>query len=58
VIFRQGDDGSSLFIIEEGAVDIAFGEGSEHHDEPKDENEGRLAIGSQDAAPEETAHRL
>jgi CRP/FNR family cyclic AMP-dependent transcriptional regulator len=28
VIFRQGDDGSSLYIIEEGAVDIAFGEGS------------------------------
>ena len=28
VIFRQGDDGSSLFIIEEGAVDIAFGEGA------------------------------
>jgi len=27
VIFKQGDDGSSLFIIEEGAVDIAFGEG-------------------------------
>jgi CRP/FNR family transcriptional regulator, cyclic AMP receptor protein len=28
VIFRQGDDGSSLFIIEDGAVDIAFGEGA------------------------------
>jgi uncharacterized membrane protein len=28
VIFRQGDDGSSLYIIEEGAVDIAFGEGA------------------------------
>ncbi|MDP9361874.1 MAG: DUF1003 domain-containing protein [Acidobacteriota bacterium] len=28
VIFRQGDDGSSLFIIEDGAVDIAYGEGA------------------------------
>jgi CRP/FNR family cyclic AMP-dependent transcriptional regulator len=28
VIFRQGDDGSSLFVIEEGAVEIAFGEGA------------------------------
>lgn len=28
VIFRQGDEGSSLFIIEEGAVEIAYGEGS------------------------------
>jgi CRP/FNR family transcriptional regulator, cyclic AMP receptor protein len=27
-IFRQGDKGSSLFIIEEGAVEIAFGEGA------------------------------
>lgn len=27
VIFRQGDSGSSLFIIEEGAVEIAYGEG-------------------------------
>lgn len=26
VIFRQGDDGSSLFIIEEGDVEIAFGD--------------------------------
>jgi len=28
IIFRQGDKGSSLFIIEEGAVEIAFGEGA------------------------------
>src|SRR5689334_16272023 len=27
VIFNQGDEGSSLFIIEEGAVEIAYGEG-------------------------------
>ena len=27
VIFRQGDEGSSLFVIEEGAVDISYGEG-------------------------------
>ncbi|HEY3055412.1 MAG TPA: DUF1003 domain-containing protein [Thermoanaerobaculia bacterium] len=27
VIFRQGDEGSSLFIIEEGAVEISYGEG-------------------------------
>ncbi|HYM59975.1 MAG TPA: DUF1003 domain-containing protein [Thermoanaerobaculia bacterium] len=27
VIFRQGDDGSSLFIIEEGSVEIWYGEG-------------------------------
>ena len=27
VIFRQGDEGSSLFIIEEGAVEIGYGEG-------------------------------
>ncbi len=27
VIFRQGDEGSSLFIIEDGAVDIAYGDG-------------------------------
>ena len=26
-IFRQGDEGSSLFIVEEGAVEISFGEG-------------------------------
>jgi uncharacterized membrane protein len=26
-IFQQGDEGSSLFIIEEGAVEIAYGEG-------------------------------
>jgi uncharacterized membrane protein len=28
IIFRQGDDGSSLFVIEERAVEIAFGEGA------------------------------
>ena len=28
VIFRQGDSGSSLFIIEDGAVDISYGDGS------------------------------
>jgi uncharacterized membrane protein len=28
VIFRQGDEGSSLFVIEEGAVEIAYGEGA------------------------------
>ena len=28
VIFRQGDEGSSLFIIEEGAVEIGYGEGT------------------------------
>ena len=27
VIFKQGDEGSALFIVEEGAVEIAFGEG-------------------------------
>jgi CRP/FNR family cyclic AMP-dependent transcriptional regulator len=27
VIFRQGDEGSSLFIIEDGAVEISYGEG-------------------------------
>jgi uncharacterized membrane protein len=27
VIFRQGDEGSSMFIIEEGAVEISYGEG-------------------------------
>jgi CRP/FNR family cyclic AMP-dependent transcriptional regulator len=27
VIFSQGDEGSSLFIIEEGAVEISYGEG-------------------------------
>jgi CRP/FNR family cyclic AMP-dependent transcriptional regulator len=27
VIFRQGDDGSSLYVIEEGAVEIGYGEG-------------------------------
>lgn len=27
VIFRQGDQGSSLFVIEDGAVEIAYGEG-------------------------------
>jgi uncharacterized membrane protein len=27
VIFRQGDEGSSLFVIEEGAVEISYGEG-------------------------------
>jgi len=27
VIFHQGDEGSSLFIIEEGAVEIGYGEG-------------------------------
>ncbi|HXH37547.1 MAG TPA: DUF1003 domain-containing protein [Thermoanaerobaculia bacterium] len=28
VIFRQGDEGSALFVIEEGAVEISFGEGT------------------------------
>jgi uncharacterized membrane protein len=28
VIFRQGDEGSSLFVIEEGAVEIGYGEGA------------------------------
>jgi CRP/FNR family transcriptional regulator, cyclic AMP receptor protein len=28
VIFRQGDSGSSLFVIEEGAVEISYGDGS------------------------------
>jgi CRP/FNR family cyclic AMP-dependent transcriptional regulator len=28
VIFRQGDEGSSLLVIEEGAVEIAYGEGA------------------------------
>src|SRR5438132_4410405 len=27
VIFRQGDEGSSLFIIDEGGVEISYGEG-------------------------------
>jgi CRP/FNR family cyclic AMP-dependent transcriptional regulator len=27
VIFKQGEDGSSLFIIDEGAVEISYGEG-------------------------------
>lgn len=27
VIFRQGEEGSSLFIIDEGAVEISYGEG-------------------------------
>jgi uncharacterized membrane protein len=27
VIFRQGDEGSSLFVIEDGGVEIAYGEG-------------------------------
>jgi CRP/FNR family transcriptional regulator, cyclic AMP receptor protein len=27
VIFRQGDEGSSLFLIEDGAVEISYGEG-------------------------------
>jgi uncharacterized membrane protein len=27
VIFRQGDEGSSLFVIEDGAVEISYGEG-------------------------------
>jgi CRP/FNR family cyclic AMP-dependent transcriptional regulator len=27
VIFRQGDEGSALFIIEDGAVEISYGEG-------------------------------
>ena len=27
VIFRQGEEGSSLFVIEDGAVEIAYGEG-------------------------------
>jgi uncharacterized membrane protein len=27
VIFRQGDEGSSLFIIEDGGVEISYGEG-------------------------------
>jgi len=28
VIFNQGDEGTSLFIIEDGAVDICYGEGA------------------------------
>jgi uncharacterized membrane protein len=28
VIFQQGDEGSSLFVIEDGAVDIEYGEGA------------------------------
>jgi CRP/FNR family cyclic AMP-dependent transcriptional regulator len=28
IIFRQGDDGSSLFVIEDGGVEIAYGEGT------------------------------
>lgn len=27
VIFRQGDEGTSLFIIEEGSIEISYGEG-------------------------------
>jgi len=27
VIFKQGDEGSSLFVIDEGAVEISYGEG-------------------------------
>jgi CRP/FNR family transcriptional regulator, cyclic AMP receptor protein len=27
VIFQQGDEGSSLFVVEDGAVDISYGEG-------------------------------
>ena len=27
VIFQQGDQGSSLFVVEDGAVDISYGEG-------------------------------
>ena len=27
VIFNQGDEGSSLFVVEDGAVDISYGEG-------------------------------
>src|SRR5437867_1375190 len=27
VVFRQGDEGSSLFVVEEGAVEISYGEG-------------------------------
>ena len=27
VVFSQGDQGESLFIVEEGAVEISFGEG-------------------------------
>src|SRR5262249_16798730 len=27
VIFEQGDEGSSLFVVEEGAVEISYGEG-------------------------------
>src|ERR1041384_2488641 len=27
VIFRQGDEGSSLFVIEAGAVEISYGDG-------------------------------
>jgi uncharacterized membrane protein len=27
VVFKQGEEGSSLFIIDEGAVDISYGEG-------------------------------
>jgi uncharacterized membrane protein len=27
VIFRQGDEGSSLYLIEDGAVDISYGDG-------------------------------
>src|SRR5213593_2023308 len=27
VIFKQGDEGSSLFLIEDGAVEISYGEG-------------------------------
>jgi uncharacterized membrane protein len=26
-VFRQGDEGSSLFIVEDGAIEIAYGEG-------------------------------
>ena len=27
IIFRQGDEGSSLFVVEDGAVEISYGEG-------------------------------
>jgi len=27
IVFKQGDEGDSLFIVEEGAVEISFGEG-------------------------------
>jgi CRP/FNR family transcriptional regulator, cyclic AMP receptor protein len=30
VVFRQGEEGSSLFVIEDGSVEISHGEGSGH----------------------------